>query len=138
MRIFRVLCAKNKPQNPNRVPLAPPRLPLRLRDRVSTKTIKSNSTPCVQELQNLISKLAQNDFNQQFCTKEVEILNKVNGESYFNYIREKAENRSGYIKHGQQLNSVPLNNYLKRFPVVVKNPFEEKIVDSTKSAKKKN
>lgn len=133
MRIFRALCKSSRaPQNPNKVPLAPPRLPFRLRDRVSSRSVKSNATPCVQELQNLITKLSQNEFNQQFCKKEIEALNKANSESYFSYVKEKSENRSGFIKPGPQLNSVPLNKYLKRFPVASINPFEAKIPDDPK------
>lgn len=128
MRLFSALFGRGSaPQNPNKVPLSKPRLYFRTRDRVSTKALKSVGMPCVQELQNLISKLAVNDYNQQFCKKEFDVLTAENQRVYKQFLDEKAENRSGVIKPGMKLNPVPLNKYLKRFPVAKKNKFEEKL-----------
>lgn len=126
MRIFRMLCGKGtqRPQNPNRVPLAKPRLPFALRDRVCTKKERGGVAPAIQEMQNLITKLAQNDWNQQFCQKEIISMRDANTESYMRFLKEREENRTGAIKPGQQLNPVPLNKYLKRFPISRSNTFE--------------
>lgn len=128
MRIFAMLC-KNKPQNPLKVPLAKPRLPLALRDRVSTRRTKGGSVPALQELQNLINKLAQNDFNQDFCKNEIIAMRNASTAAHEKSMTEREENRAGNIKPGANLNPVPLNKYLKKFPVVKANPFEAKIVE---------
>lgn len=129
MRLFAILCRSRKPQNPNRVPLATPRLPFTLRDRVSgTKTIKESSAPAIKEMQNLITKLSQNDWNQEFCKKEIAAMNQANTASYMNALKEKRDNRMGIIKPGTQLDPIPLTKYLRsRFPIPPKNPFEEKL-----------
>lgn len=77
-------------------------------------------------MQNLITKLAQNNYNQQFCKKEVIDMRNSNTASYEAFLKEKAENRAGKIKPGNQLNPVPLNKYLKRFPIEKPNPYEAK------------
>lgn len=126
MRLFRMLCSKGttRPQNPKRVPLAKPRLPLAVRDRVCTKKEKGGVAPALQEMQNLITKLAQNEWNQQFCQKEIIAMRNANTSSYMSFVKEKEENRTGAIKPGQNLNPVPLNKYLKRFPIQKSNAFE--------------
>lgn len=130
MRLFQALCRNcRRAQNPNKVPLAKPRLKFALKPTVSTKTVKSTAAPALQEMQNLITKLAQNDYNQEFCKDEYIKMQNASTESYKAYLKEKAENRAGKIKPGNQLNPVPLNEYLKRFPNKSKNPFEDKIVE---------
>lgn len=124
-----MLCRSRKPQNPNTVPLAKPRLNLALRDRVCTKKLKGGQAPALQEMQNLITKLSQNDYNQQFCQNEITAMRDANTASYQQFLKEKQENRAGHIKPGPQLNPVPLNKYLKRFPIDKPNPFEDKITD---------
>lgn len=129
MRLFAMLCRSRKPQNPKRVPLATPRLPFALRDRVSgSKIIKESTAPALKEMQNLITKLSQNDWNQEFCKKEMKAMQEANTASYMNALKEKSENRMGVIKPGPQLDPIPLTKYLKgRFPIPRKNHFEEKI-----------
>lgn len=124
-----MLCRSQKPQNPKRVPLAKPRLYLALRDRVCTKKVQGGMAPALQEMQNLITKLSQNDYSQQFCQKEVIAMRDANTASYHQFLKEKEENRAGHIKPGPQLNPVPLNKYLKRFPIEKPNPYEEKITE---------
>lgn len=79
-------------------------------------------------MQALISKLSQNDWNQEFCKKEIAAMQEANTQSYLNAVREKRENRMGVIKPGSQLDPIPLTKYLQtRFPIPKKNPFEEKL-----------
>lgn len=139
MRLFAILCRSRKPQNPNRVPLATPRLPFTLRDRVSgTKTIKESSAPAIKEMQNLITKLSQNDWNQEFCKKEIVAMNQANTASYMNALKEKRDNRMGIIKPGTQLDPIPLTKYLRsRFPIPPKNSFEEKLKEIPEIKKKR-
>lgn len=80
-------------------------------------------------MQNLITKLSQNDYNQQFCQKEVIAMRDANTASYHQFLKEKEENRAGHIKPGPHLNPVPLNKYLKRFPIEKPNPYEQTITD---------
>lgn len=130
MRLFAMLCRNcRKPQNPRRVPLATPRLPFALRDRVSgTRIVRESSAPAIKEMQMLISKLAQNDWNQEFCKKEAEAMRDANTASYMNYLKEKTDNRMGVIKPGAQLDPIPLTKYLRtRYPISKQNPFEDKI-----------
>lgn len=128
MRIFQALFKnKNAPQNPKCVPLSAPRLPFGLRDRVSTKKQNGRDVPCQQELQNLITKLAQNDFNQTFCQNEIKALNKAQIVSYEQYHVEKSERRIGEIKPGPTLNPMPLNKYLKNFPISKMDSMEKAI-----------
>lgn len=127
MRIFQALFRGRKPQNPNRVPLAKPRLYFALKDRVCTKKQKGGTAPALQEMQNLITNLAQNNYNQQFCGKEVVAMQEASTASYMAFLKEKEENRAGKIKPGNHLNPVPLNKYLKRFPTAKPNKFEDKI-----------
>lgn len=138
MRIFQMLCKQGsrKPQNPNRVPLARPRLPFALRDRVCTKKDKGAVAPALQEMQNLITKLAQNDFSEQFCQNEIKAMRDANTASYMAFLKERDENRLGIIKPGLQLNPVPLNKYLKRFPIETPNEFEKKIEELPPHKKK--
>lgn len=126
MRIFQMLCRSRRPQNPNTVPLAKPRLYLALRDRVCTKRLKGGQAPALQEMQNLITKLSQNEYDQRFCQKEIIAMRDANTASYHQFLKEKEENRAGHIKPGPHLNPVPLNKYLKRFPIEKPNPYEEK------------
>lgn len=129
MRIFQMLCRSRKPQNPKTVPLAKPRLNFALRDRVCTKKTKGGLAPALQEMQNLITKLSQNDYNQTFCQKELIEMRDANTASYQQFLKEKEENRSGRIKPGPHLNPVPLNKYLKQFPIEKPNPYEQKFDD---------
>lgn len=85
MRIFRALWSR-KPQNPKTVPLAKPRLNLALRDRVCTKSQKIRMAPALQEMQNLITKLAQNEYNSQFCQKEINAVRDANTGNDFCHI----------------------------------------------------
>lgn len=128
MRIFQALFKNGKPpQNPKRVPLSAPRLPFRLRNHVSTKNEKGREVPCQQELQNLITKLQQNDFNQNFCQNEIEALNKAQTLSREQYYIEKSERRIGEIKPGPTLNPNPLNKYLRNFPISSMDVIEKNI-----------
>lgn len=136
MRIFQMLCRSRKPQNPNKVPLAKPRLYFALKDRVPTKKMKSGMAPALQEMQNLISKLSQNEYSQQFCQQEIKAMQDANTAAYHAFLKEKSENRAGKIKPGPSLNPVPLNKYLKRFPIVKPNKFEEKIGELPKHSQK--
>lgn len=124
-----MLCRKGsmKPQNPKCVPLARPRLPFALRDRVCTRKEKTSVAPALQEMQNLISKLAQNDYQEQFCQNEIKAMVQANTDAYQKFLKEKEENRTGAIKPGSHLNPVPLNKYLKRFPIPKVNEYEKKI-----------
>lgn len=129
MRLFAMLCRRGSPQNPNKVPLAKPRLPLALRDRVGgSRNSKDSTASALKEMQILINKLAQNDWNQEFCKKEIADMRAANTASYMNYLKEKRDNRMGVIKPGLQLDSIPLTKYLKaNYPVAKPNPFEDKI-----------
>lgn len=130
MRIFQILCRSRKPQNPYKVPLAKPRLNFALRNRISTKKQKSTAMPAIQEMQNLITKLAQNEYNDQFCQKEIKEMIEANSAAYKVHIAEKEENRGNFIKPGPHLNPVPLNKYLGRnYPLTKPNPFEDRIQD---------
>lgn len=139
MRLFAMLCRSRKPQNPKKVPLAVPRLPFALRDRVSgTKTTRESSAPALKEMQNLITKLAHNDWNQEFCKKEIAAMQEANTASYLNALKEKKENRMGVIKPGPQLDPIPLTKYLKsRYPIPPKNSFEESLKEIPEWQKKR-
>lgn len=139
MRLFAMLCRSRKPQNPKRVPLATPRLPFALRDRVSgSKTVRETSAPALKEMQILISKLSQNNWNQEFCKKEITAMHEANTASYMNAVKEKNENRMGVIKPGSQLDPIPLTKYLRsRFPIPKKNPFEESLGDIPERKKRR-
>lgn len=139
MRLFTMLCRSKKPQNPKKVPLATPRLPFALRDRVSgSKIVRESTAPALREMQILISKLSQNDWNQEFCKKEIAAMHEANTASYLNALKEKSENRMGVIKPGPQLDPIPLTKYLRgRFPIPQKNPFEEKLRDIPERKKKR-
>lgn len=115
-----------KPQDPKKVPLARPRLPFALRDRVCTKKEKGGSAPALQEMQNLITKLTQNDYSEQFCQNEIKEMRDASTASYMEFLKQRDENRLGIIKPGPHLNPVPLNKYLKRFPIAKINEYEKK------------
>lgn len=125
MRIFQMLCRSRKPQNPKCVPLAKPRLNFALKNRVCTKKTGGGKGATLQELQNLISALARNEFNTQACQKEIIALRDAETAAYQQLEKEKMENRSDKIKPGAQLSAGQLNNHLKRFPIRETNKFEE-------------
>lgn len=129
MRIFQALFKKNSrpPQNPKRVPLSAPRLPFGLKNKVSTRKDNARAAPCQQQLQDLLTKLEKNDFNQTLCQNEVEALSKAHAASYEQYCNERAERRIGEIKPGSTLNGIPLNKYLKKFPISKMDEIESEI-----------
>lgn len=128
MRIFQVLFRnKRAPQDPKRVPLSAPRLPFALSNRVCTKRERARDIPFQQELQNLMTKLAQNDFNQSFCQNEIKALEKAQIVSLEQYQNEKSERRIGEIKPGPTLKPIPMNKYLKNFPISKMDGIEDYI-----------
>lgn len=117
MRLFYFLLKNSRaPQDPNKVPLMKPRLPFRLRDRVSGRGGDRERTSTVQETINLINSLTKHDYNQQHCQKEIQKLKEVTQKSYDEMIALKLENQSGEIPVGTTLRARQLNKYLARFP----------------------
>lgn len=129
MRLFRMLCGKA--QNPYKVPLAKPRLNFALRDKIRGKGAKKDMHQTLQHMQNLITKLAQNDYDQRFCTNEVKLMNDAMEKANQEFRIQKEENNSDRIKTGQNINAHQINKYLKKFPIYKPNPFEEKTKKQT-------
>lgn len=117
MRLFYFLCKNARaPQDPKKVPLAKPRLPFRLRDKVSQKIDSREQASTIQETLNLITALGKHDFNEQHCQKEIEALRAAHQKQYDEMIALKLENQSEEVPVGNDLRSQHLNKYLKRFP----------------------
>ncbi|XP_031619855.1 uncharacterized protein LOC116338608 [Contarinia nasturtii] len=128
MRIFQMLCAiSRRPQNPYKVPLAKPRLPFRLKDKIRGKGAKLEMNQTVQQMQNLITKLAQNDYDQRFCADEIKLMNESARNSFQEYVKQKKENRAEHVKPGKDVNAIQVNKYLKKFPTLPPNPYEAKL-----------
>lgn len=125
MRLSIVLCiARNRPQMPSRVPFQAPRLELRLKSRVS-RIMGTRAYPCIQETQNLITKLAENEFTGKFCEREYGNLKKSNEEHHANAQAEKARNRSKVFELGREMSFTGTCRYLKKFTPPRRNPFEK-------------
>lgn len=114
MRLFNFLCSR-KPQNPFRVPLQAPRLPLKLRDKVRDSKAGSHTTTDTQEIINLLNALAKNDFNEKHCQKEIADLKRVQQTCFDEYKAKAAERKAEEIKVGTDLNSYQINKVLKKF-----------------------
>lgn len=128
MRIFQMLCRSRRPQNPNKVPLAKPRLYLALRDRVCTKKDRVALAPALQEMQNLITKLAKNDYNSQFCQKEIIEMRDANTASYEQYLKEKRENRMGKLSAENHLKNAVFLLHLNTFYNSNQNQFDNDFI----------
>lgn len=116
MKLFQFLC-KRTPQNPFKVPLAAPRLPLKLRNSVrDCKTGRGARQTDTQEIINLLSALKKSDFNEQHCQKEIAALKMVHQKCADEYKANQAERKSVEIKTGRDLNAHQLNKILKKIP----------------------
>lgn len=116
MRLFHFLCKRGL-QNQFKVPLAAPRLPLKLRDKVRDSKDGARKLTDTQEVINLLNALAKNDFNQKHCQKEIDALKARNKECIDEERAQNADRRSANIKIGTDINSNQLNKLLKKFPV---------------------
>lgn len=117
MKLFQFLC-KRTPQNQFKVPLAAPRLPLKLRNHVrDCKTGRGVAKQTdTQAVINLLNKLAKSDFNEKHCQKEIAELKIVQQKCLDEQKASEAERKSVEIKTGRDLNAHQLNKILKKFP----------------------
>lgn len=125
MRVSTVLCViRNRLQNPKTVPFQTPRLEFRLKGRIS-RINEQRAFPGIQETQNLITKLAENEYTGKFCDKEYQTLQKTNKEQHAQKQEAKARNRSKLLVPGGELSFTGTCRYLKKFTVPRTNTFEK-------------
>lgn len=124
MRLFPFLCKNvRRLQNINRVPLMAPRLPFRLRDRVSGRKTETAGKSSIQETTNLLITLRNHDYNEQYCQKEIERLQAANQADYDAWQARKEQSKSRAYQPGRDLKGLQLNKFLKKFPEPKKNDF---------------
>lgn len=116
MRLFQCMCNSRLPQNMLKVPLRQPRLPFKLRDRVSGRSTSSDKKTCVQETINVINALTKYEYNTQYCQKEIVELRRAHQAQYEAWLNKKEQAKSGTIEPGQNLTGVRLNKFLRKFP----------------------
>lgn len=115
MRLFTTLCQFRGPQNLKKIPFKA-QLPMRLRNYVSGKSDRDTMVPCLQELTILFASLKNNDFNEAFCTKEIE---KVQSAHVTHLNKKFADGQiftKGVVSTGRDLTFRQLNKYLKGYP----------------------
>lgn len=115
MRLFTTLYQFRGPQNIKKVPFKA-LLPMRLRNFVSGKSDRTAEVPCLQELSVLFASLKNNDFNESFCTKEIEKVQNA----HVAHLNKKFANSQiltkGVVSTGRDLTFRQLNKYLKGYP----------------------
>lgn len=92
-------------------------LPLRLKNSVSGKSEKEESSGCVQEIINLINCLKNTNYDQALCSKEINILSQCHTIHKETMRKEKEQSKKGFLNPGaKRLNHRQIGVLLKRFP----------------------
>ncbi|XP_015510687.1 coiled-coil-helix-coiled-coil-helix domain-containing protein 1 [Neodiprion lecontei] len=116
MKITSLLRGARTPQNPLKVPFQPI-LPIHLRDKVSGKGEKTADVSCLQEMALLFSCLAENEFKESFCPKEVESFQSCYKTNLAKKFQKKQEEAQGGIgRNVGSISSATVNRLLRRFP----------------------
>uniref|UniRef100_A0A0K8TN87 CHCH domain-containing protein n=1 Tax=Tabanus bromius TaxID=304241 RepID=A0A0K8TN87_TABBR len=115
MRIPATLCAARLPQNESKVPFQEI-LPLRLKNAVSGKADSQTEVACMQEMSVLFACLKNNDFVEQYCSKEISNFNGCYKSFLDRKFQQKKAEHQGVIVPGKNLNYKQLNKYLRSYP----------------------
>uniref|UniRef100_A0A1L8DCV8 Uncharacterized protein n=1 Tax=Nyssomyia neivai TaxID=330878 RepID=A0A1L8DCV8_9DIPT len=110
-----VFLNKTPPQNENKVPFKE-KLPLRLKNRVSGKGGAQSDVACLHEMSILFACMKGAEFNESACAKEITSLQKCYKTFLDTKKHRKAEDKTGNVVVGKELNYKQLNKYLKSFP----------------------
>uniref|UniRef100_A0A6B2E5G8 CHCH domain-containing protein n=1 Tax=Phlebotomus kandelakii TaxID=1109342 RepID=A0A6B2E5G8_9DIPT len=116
MRIPSVfLLQKTPPQNEKKVPFKEA-LPLRLKDRVSGKGGAQEEVACLHEMSVLFACMKGAEFNESACAKEITSLKKCYKTFLDTKTQKKADDKTGNVVVGRDLNYKQLNKYLRNYP----------------------
>uniref|UniRef100_A0A1B0CFZ5 Uncharacterized protein n=1 Tax=Lutzomyia longipalpis TaxID=7200 RepID=A0A1B0CFZ5_LUTLO len=110
-----VLLQRTPPQNENKVPFKD-QLPLRLKNRVSGKGGSESDVACLHEMSVLFACMKGADFNESACSKEITSLKKCYKTFLDTKKQKKAEDKTGNVVVGRNLNYKQLNKYLRSYP----------------------
>lgn len=83
---------------------------------VSGKVDAQKQVACLHEMSVLFASLKDHEFNEAYCTKEVEALKQANIVAMNTARENKLKNSGALTTTGRDLNSKQLNKYLKKFP----------------------
>lgn len=96
-----------------------PILPLKLRNFVSGKGEKASDVCCLHEMSVLFACFKKNDFNQQFCSKEIENFQKCYVTTLNEKRLKKERESKGILNPGsKKLSYKQLNQFLKAYPCI--------------------
>lgn len=83
---------------------------------VSGKVDSQKQVACLHEMSVLFAAMKDHEFNEAYCEKEIETLNKANIDAMNTARENKLKNAGAITTTGRDLNSKQLNKYLKKFP----------------------
>lgn len=115
MRVFSALYQYRGPQNLKKVQFKA-LLPMRIRNMVSGKSDRTAEVPCLQELSVLFASLKNNEFNESFCTKEIEKVRQAHVVHLNKKFADRQTYTRGVVSTGRDLTFRQLNKYLKGYP----------------------
>lgn len=118
MHLTRILLrtARRTPQDPNKVPFRNPSVSLKLRQSIAGRKERVKDDTGLEELALLFASLKANDFNENYCKKEIDNLQRVFLEGKKRRAEEKKLAHSIVVKPGRDLHHCQLNLYLRKFP----------------------
>lgn len=115
MRLYTALCQFRGPQMIKKVPFKA-LLPMKLRNMVSGKSDRTAEVPCLQELSILFASLKNNEFNESFCKKEIENVQRAHVAHMNKKFADSQTLTRGVVSTGRDLTFRELNKYLKGYP----------------------
>ncbi|GAB1861878.1 Coiled-coil-helix-coiled-coil-helix domain-containing protein 1 isoform X2 [Camponotus japonicus] len=106
------------PQNENKVPFKA-MLPLKLRDRVSSKNQSVADHGCLQELFLLLTCLEENEYENKRCVPQFKVLEQCYNTHQKNIRRTKIEQEQEVpVPNSKNLTHKQITYFLRRYPTV--------------------
>lgn len=90
-------------------------LPLRLRNHISGKAIRSRGKNCIQEMYVMMACLKKQEFDQTDCGREVQAFRKCSDHLAAELAIKKKRAQS-VATSGHELTTKQMNEFLKKFP----------------------
>ncbi|CAL1674790.1 unnamed protein product [Lasius platythorax] len=119
MRLTSIFCRNARaPQNENKVPFKAI-LPLKLRDRVSSKNQKATDRGCLYELSLLLTCLEENEFEDKRCVPQFKVLDQCYKTHLKNVERAQIEQEQIVpVPNSKNHTHKQITYLLRRYPTV--------------------
>lgn len=105
-----------KPQDENKVPFKCSRDAMVLKDRVTTSRDDTKGAFCVPELLTVLACLNKHEFEERFCSDEINKFNNCAKVHFIKLKQRKARRHEGGYTPGEKLDHVGISAFLKKFP----------------------